>query len=153
MAVLMGAPVSQEWAAHLIQPPKDRVRPEPKDTEAPPPIPNKLLGRECLYGFVVTAELMETYRAVHHPDPFPNHHLCFAWNCAAVQNVAGSLGLKVFIDHLDTHDVAWFSYTKGGIVKGRRVPTAPRLEQFARQLGLAEQAQWLDAGLAVQDYY
>ncbi|KAF7365356.1 hypothetical protein MVEN_00407600 [Mycena venus] len=154
MAVSMEAPVFQEWAAvaHLVQPPKESVRPEPKDTEPPPPIPDNLLGRECLYGYIVTAELMETYRATHHPnDPLPNPNLCLAWNHTTIYNVATSLGLKVFIDHLDTHDIAWFSYTKGGIVKARRVPTPPRLERFAKELGLTEQPQWHDAGLPVQN--
>ncbi|KAJ7504202.1 hypothetical protein B0H11DRAFT_1905480 [Mycena galericulata] len=129
----------------------NRPSPEPKDTEAPPPIPDKLLGRECLYGYIVTDGLMETYRATHHPnDPLPNPNLSLAWNHTAIYNVATSLGLRVFIDHLDTHDIAWFSYTKRGIVKGKRIPTAPRLEQFAKELGLTEKPQWLDAGLPVQ---
>jgi hypothetical protein len=94
---------------------------------------------------------METYRATHHPnDPLPNPHLCLAWNYTTIYTIAQSLGLKVFIDHLDTHDIAWFSYTKGGIVKAKRVPTAPRLERFAKELGLTEKPQWHDAGLPVQ---
>jgi hypothetical protein len=36
------------------------------------------------------------------------------------------------------------------LFKGKRVSTAPRLEQFAKKLGLAEQPQWHDAGLAVE---
>ncbi|KAJ7272709.1 hypothetical protein B0H12DRAFT_1228709 [Mycena haematopus] len=72
------------------------------------------------------------------------------WNDDAVVAVARSLGFEVFIDHLNTYNIAWFSYTKRGIVKTGRIPTAPRLEQFAKQLGLSGKAQWHDAGLPFQ---
>ncbi|KAJ6632268.1 hypothetical protein B0H10DRAFT_2206646 [Mycena sp. CBHHK59/15] len=155
----MEAPVSREWAvaAHLVQPPKQSVRqvptpPQPNDTEAPPPIPAHLNGRECLYGYIVTDQLMERYRATHHPhEHSPNRYLRLAWNHTTIYEVARSSGLQVYIEHVEGRDdVAWFSYTKGGVVKAKQVPIASRLERFAKELGITDEPQWHDAWFAVQ---
>ncbi|KAJ7136132.1 hypothetical protein C8R44DRAFT_848843 [Mycena epipterygia] len=151
----MDAPVSRDWvgAAHLVQPLKQSVCPVPTpDTEAPPPIPARLSGCECLYGYFVPNTFLEKYRKTHYPHhDLPDRHLRLAWDHKTISQVARSSGLEVDIEHLegqDDDDIAWFSYTKGGVVKVKRVPTASK--RFADELGITDEPQWHDAWLAVQ---
>ncbi|KAJ7175732.1 hypothetical protein C8R46DRAFT_68080 [Mycena filopes] len=135
---------------------KQSPRPEPAGLEAAPPIPHELLDRECLYGFTIEPEVIDTYRATHHrwiDDPCPKPLLRHTWNHAAITALADSMDLMVSIDDFGSY-LVWFSYTKGGRIRETRVPTVARLEHFARELGLTtEKPQWHDAGLPVQDHW
>ncbi|KAF8146161.1 hypothetical protein K438DRAFT_1991115 [Mycena galopus ATCC 62051] len=166
----MEAPLSHQWfipdnvplAQRLAwletespQPPKPREAPQvipvqPDEREPAPPIPAHLHGRECLYGYTITDELMEAYRAVHTPHEHPpNDFLLLAHNHTTIYDLAAHLGLRVSIDHLDGHDdILWFSYTRGGVVQVKQVPIASRLERFAEALGITEKARWHDAWVA-----
>ncbi|KAJ7488545.1 hypothetical protein B0H11DRAFT_2230079 [Mycena galericulata] len=143
----------QAWLATL-QPPKPtgpqlRARRQPDEKEPPPPIPSKLLGRDCLYGFIVTDDLMETYNALDFPNDNTDSHFRRRENAhTAIHSVAERLGLKVSIDHPQGHDdIIWFSYAKAGIVQVKQVPIASKLERFATELGITEKAEWHDAWL------
>ncbi|KAJ6470136.1 hypothetical protein DFH09DRAFT_1110955 [Mycena vulgaris] len=120
---------------------------EPDETESPPRIPSKLLGRDCLYGFIITDALMETYSALDFPNDYSDSHFRRRENARiAIHSVAERLGLTVSIDHPHGHDdIVWFSYAKGGIVRVKQVPIASKLERFATELGITEKAEWHDA--------
>ncbi|KAJ6630359.1 hypothetical protein B0H10DRAFT_2208028 [Mycena sp. CBHHK59/15] len=164
----MEAPLSRQWVVPpslpqawlaTLQPPEPTVPHtpalrQPDEQEPPPPIPSKLLGSECLYGYTITDEVMETYRAVHFPnDHSDNDFRRREYNHAAIHSVATRLGLKVFIDHPHGHDnVIWFSYARGGVVQVKQVPSASKLERFATELGIMEKAEWHAAWLDVKWY-
>ncbi|KAJ7503035.1 hypothetical protein B0H11DRAFT_1906819 [Mycena galericulata] len=127
-------------------------KPQTDDTEAPPPVPADLHGQECLYGYVVTDHwLLKTYWATHDPAAQPPHEYLFkSYKQNVIYDVAEQLGLEIYIDccpYSEEEDIAWFSYTDGGVVKIMEVPTASRLECFAKELGITEKARWLDTGV------
>ncbi|KAJ7193908.1 hypothetical protein GGX14DRAFT_576761 [Mycena pura] len=126
-------------------------RPLTDDTEAPPPLPTHLHGQECLYGYVVTDQLLKTYWATHDPAAAPpSEYLFYSYKQKAIYDVAKYLGFGFdthIESHPDTEDIVWFSYTKGGVVQIMEVPTAPRLECFTKELGITEKVQWLDTGI------
>ncbi|KAF7326531.1 hypothetical protein MVEN_02611300 [Mycena venus] len=126
-------------------------QPQTDDTEAPPPVPADLRGQECLYGYVVTDQLLKAYWATHDPaaEP-PSEYLFNSYKQNTIHDVAEQLGLEIYIDcrpYSDSEDIAWFSYTDGGVVQITEVPTAWRLECFAKELGITERVQWLDTGI------
>ncbi|KAJ7134433.1 hypothetical protein C8R44DRAFT_870074 [Mycena epipterygia] len=130
-----------------------RRRLGPDDTEAPPPVPTSLHGQECLYGYTVTDELIKTYWAAH-DIPLPLEYLLTSYKRITISRVAKELGLEL---HMDCYpyrdgieDIAWFSYTDRGKVKGMKVPTRSNLECFAIELGITEDAGWIGTGIPVE---
>ncbi|KAJ7717238.1 hypothetical protein DFH07DRAFT_346126 [Mycena maculata] len=129
---------------------------QPDEREPVPPIPTHLEGRECLYGYTITNELMDAYRVTHTPDVHPaNEYLLLSHNHSTIYELATRLGLRVSIEHLDGHDdILWFSYTRGGVIQVKQVPISSRLERFAEALGIKEKARWHDAWVAaIPQYY
>ncbi|KAJ6500892.1 hypothetical protein C8R45DRAFT_1092943 [Mycena sanguinolenta] len=135
LIVPMDVPMDVEWYL-----PREETTLLEEREVAPPPIPDELRGRESLYGYIVTTELMETYRAIRPTNGPPLHLDVHLANDMTIARVAKSLGLNVYIDHLGTYDIAWFSYTKMGVVQ-LDVPTASKLDRFAKELGFVEKAQ------------
>ncbi|KAJ7895156.1 hypothetical protein B0H14DRAFT_2681447 [Mycena olivaceomarginata] len=125
------------------------LRRQPNDTELVPPVPAHLRDQECLYGYFITDQLLQTYWAAH-PDARPSNLIANP-NNHTVYGVAQQFGLEIWIDRKrDPVDaIAWFSYTDGGEVQTETVPTATSLEPFEKELGITERAQWLGTGLPV----
>ncbi|KAJ7057036.1 hypothetical protein C8F01DRAFT_1153167, partial [Mycena amicta] len=98
------------------------------EKEPPPPIPSELVGRECLYGFIITEDIYRRREITH----------------SAFYNVARPTRPR------GHDDIAWFSYTKGGIVRVKQVPIASSIERFAMELGIEEKPQWHDAWVNYQ---
>ncbi|KAJ7750284.1 hypothetical protein B0H16DRAFT_1460836 [Mycena metata] len=110
---------------------------EPSERDPFPPVTSHLCHQECLYGYSLTNELLETYWATHpapKPTPFCN---------------ASRFGLDLLIDEGrgSVDPIAWFAYTHYGKVYslqlGLHVPTAARLAPFEQELGIKEKAKWL----------
>ncbi|KAJ7234891.1 hypothetical protein B0H12DRAFT_153231 [Mycena haematopus] len=119
-----------------------------EDEEEPtPPIPSNLLGRDCLYGFTISAEIQETYDSRGFPNPYTDLDVRRQENTdSAVYSVARQLGMTVAISYPDGRDViVWFTFSRGGRIRGKQIPTASRLERFAKELGITEKPQWHDA--------
>jgi hypothetical protein len=69
-----------------------------------------------------------------------------------IYDVAEQLGLEIRIDHDKSgkcEDIAWFSCTNDGVICVTEVPTASRLECFAKEFGITEKAKWLDTEIAL----
>src|ERR1700761_4455483 len=105
-------------AVELIQ---QLRRPQNDDTEAPPPVPAHLRGQECLYGYVVTDQLLKTYWATHDPAAAPpNEYLYYSYKQNVIYDVAEHLGFDwdtPIESHPPPEDIVWFSYTKDGVVQ------------------------------------
>ncbi|KAF7328310.1 hypothetical protein MSAN_02485700 [Mycena sanguinolenta] len=85
---------------------------------------------------------MDAYRLAHDPNELPPE----GWrvitrNHMAIRDLAEKLSLRVSIDHLEgKDDILWFSYTRGGVVQTKQLPTALRLERLAEALDIMEKA-------------
>ncbi|KAJ7216606.1 hypothetical protein GGX14DRAFT_442182, partial [Mycena pura] len=126
--------------------PGTQISPPPMnwtDLEAVPPAPHELRDQECVYGYIITDELMEAYWLAN-PQARPGKHICIP-NDYSVLCVARDLAFYMWIDQKNSavESMAWFSYTMGGKIHFDRVPTAPRREAFEKALGIKEKAQWL----------
>ncbi|KAJ7193907.1 hypothetical protein GGX14DRAFT_587239 [Mycena pura] len=137
------------WAKPTMLTTKLQIpRPETDDTEAPPPVPADLRGQECLYGYVVTDQLLKTYYATHPAAGPPSEYLFDSYKRKTIYDVAKHLGFD-FDTHIESYpysgkeDIVWFSYTKDGMVQITEVPTALRLECFTKELGITKKVQWL----------
>ncbi|KAJ7507238.1 hypothetical protein B0H11DRAFT_2219067 [Mycena galericulata] len=126
------------------------------ETEETPPIPAHLEGQECVYGYTVTDSLMDAYYAKNPTTTHPpsDTYLRDAYKHRTLKQVARQLGLKISIEtNYGRDDIVYFADTLGGVIKVYQVPTAPRLERLANELGITEKAQWLDTGVSVRSYY
>ncbi|KAJ7129612.1 hypothetical protein C8R44DRAFT_978960 [Mycena epipterygia] len=138
-------PTTYDEAARPRTPPVEI----PQPTEAPPPIPDRLRHRECLYGFEVTdAHLVAYCRS--NPDqilpPEEDEPLRLYHKHEAIRRVAKNLGMDVNIERTwGFEDIAWFSYTVRGVIKITQVPTSSRLALFATELEITNDVQWLDS--------
>ncbi|KAJ7712862.1 hypothetical protein B0H14DRAFT_2704033 [Mycena olivaceomarginata] len=140
----------QAWLATLLPPditvPRAPAPRQPDEKESTPPIPPELVGRVCLYGYTVTDNLIETYRAAHFPDD--NHGDLLLYNDRMIHRLAERCGLNVSIHHAHGHDhIIWLSYTRGGAVQVKKIPIASKLKRFATELGITETAKWHDVSL------
>ncbi|KAJ7074071.1 hypothetical protein C8F01DRAFT_1242345 [Mycena amicta] len=118
---------------------------EPAEKEPTPPIPSELVGRECLYGFVITEDIVNAHTANASTAPLDLDRRREITQ-RVIYTVARRLGLNVHIDEPRGHDdIAWFSYTKGGVVKIKYVPIASSLDSFATELGITQKPAWHDA--------
>ncbi|KAJ7057035.1 hypothetical protein C8F01DRAFT_1153163 [Mycena amicta] len=141
-------PPLPEWLVPVESEPTP-ITPQSVEKEPPPPIPSQLVGREYLYGFIITEELVEVHSALE-PSTTP-HYRRREITHSAFYNVARRLGLAVYIDEPRGHDdIAWFSYTKGGIVRVKQIPIASSIERFAMELGIEEKPQWHNAWVNYQ---
>ncbi|KAJ7076066.1 hypothetical protein B0H15DRAFT_603439 [Mycena belliarum] len=157
------AQLPQIWL-ETLDPPKPIVPqspPPPSEVakESPPPIPDHLAGRECLYGWIITDELMEEHRAMYDPDEHPpNCYMFRAYKHNKICSIANQFRFRLFID--DAHygvegseDIAWVSYTKHGHIMRDQVPSAERLARFEEAVGIRDKVKWIDAGLPIGGYH
>ncbi|KAJ6568398.1 hypothetical protein DFH09DRAFT_1467390 [Mycena vulgaris] len=86
------------WPEHVPLSPQAQAPPgrQPIDKEAVPPIPAQLHDQECLYGYFITDQLLETYWTTH-PDTRPARRMGYPITYT-IYRVAKQFGLDIWID-------------------------------------------------------
>jgi hypothetical protein len=127
----------------------------------PPPIPENLHGRECVYGYTISDAFMRAYFEAHsvgEPEPPRTSYLWLPYKHYWLEHVARRVGLDLHLrveqQQLPTlpEDIMYFSYTRYGAIK-RKIPKMQYLKRFENELGLTEPPKWHDAGIPLKVYF
>jgi hypothetical protein len=95
----------------------------------------------CVYGYAATDNIIEAYCATHSPDDNRGK----LYDDRVILRLAARCSLRVSIFRpYGPDNILWFSYSRGGPVQIKKIPTASRLQHFATELGITETAKWHD---------